>query len=177
MNLNGLRSHPQLAFWTDLKICTWDGLLNLRRVWRTDGKTVVWTNGCFDLLHAGHARSLAFARNLGDVLVVGLNSDRSVRQIKGPTRPLMPEGERAELIAALACVDAVVIFDEPTPEQALLRLKPEIHCKGADYAPPHGKAMPEAKVVEDFGGRIAFLPLLPGISTTVLIERIRRNAH
>ena len=84
---------------------------------------MVWTNGCFDLLHAGHVRSLVAARKLGDVLVVGLNSDASVRQLKGPLRPIMPQAERAELLAALACVDAVVIFDEPTPEQALARLR------------------------------------------------------
>jgi rfaE bifunctional protein nucleotidyltransferase chain/domain len=133
---------------------------------------VVWTNGCFDLLHAGHARSLTAARNLGDVLVVGLNSDRSVRAIKGSCRPILPEAERAELLAAFACVDAVIIFDEDTPEAALRRLKPDVHCKGADYAPPHGKAVPERVVVEAYGGRVEFLPLLPGVSTTEIIQRL-----
>lgn len=135
---------------------------------------MVWTNGCFDLLHAGHVRSLLAARKLGDVLVVGLNSDTSVRQLKGSSRPVMPQAERAELLAALACVDAVVIFDELTPEAALGRLRPDIHCKGADYAPPHGKPVPEKALVESYGGRVEFLPLLPGVSTTDLVERINK---
>ena len=133
---------------------------------------MVWTNGCFDLLHAGHARSLTAARSLGDVLVVGLNSDRSVRAIKGPSRPIVPEQERAELLAALTCVDAVIIFDEDTPEAALRRLQPDVHCKGADYAPPHGKPVPERAVVEAYGGRVEFLPLLAGVSTTEIIKRL-----
>ncbi|MCX6921811.1 MAG: hypothetical protein NT154_01120 [Verrucomicrobia bacterium] len=103
-----------------------------------------------------------------------MNSDSSVAKIKGPSRPVVPQAERAQLLAAMACVDAVIIFDEPTPEQALARLKPDIHCKGADYAPPHGKPIPEAKLVESYGGRVAFLPLLPGISTSDLIRRIRQ---
>ena len=156
------------------KIFDWAGLLGEREQWHAEKQTVVWTNGCFDLLHAGHVRSLVAARKLGDVLVVGLNSDASVRQLKGPLRPIMPQAERAELLAALACVDAVVIFDEPTPEQALARLRPDIHCKGADYAPPHGKPVPEKTLVESYGGRVEFLPLLPGVSTTDLVERINK---
>ena len=156
------------------KIFDWAGLLGERARWRDAAKTVVWTNGCFDLLHAGHIRSLVAARQLGDVLVVGLNSDVSVRQLKGPSRPVMPQAERAELLAALACVDAVVVFDELTPEAALTRLRPDIHCKGADYAPPHGKPVPEKALVEAYGGRVEFLPLLPGVSTTDLVERINK---
>jgi phosphoheptose isomerase len=153
-------------------VMNWETLLSQRKVWRAFGDTVVWTNGCFDLVHVGHLRSLVEARKLGDILVVGLNSDASVRQLKGPTRPVMPEQERAELLAALACVDAVVIFDELTPEVSLAKLRPDIHCKGADYAPPHGKPVPEARVVEAYGGAVKFLPLIPDTSTTRIIERI-----
>jgi rfaE bifunctional protein nucleotidyltransferase chain/domain len=136
-------------------------------------KVIVWTNGCFDLLHAGHARSLRAARALGDVLVVGVNSDASVRRLKGPGRPVMPATERAELIASLACVAHAVVFDKDTPEECIQLLRPDVHCKGADYAPPHGKPIPEAALVESYGGRVAFLPLVEGLSTTELIRRIR----
>ena len=154
------------------KIVDWPQLLELRREWRSQGRKVVWTNGCFDLLHVGHLHSLQAARALGDILVVGLNSDSSVRQLKGAGRPILPGAERAELLAALECVDYVVLFDETTPEAALARLQPDVHCKGADYAPPHGKPVPEASIVESYGGRVAFLPLIPGQSTSSLIERI-----
>lgn len=155
------------------KVVDWTTLDALRLRWKQQNQTVVWTNGCFDLLHIGHVRNLQAARRLGDILVVGLNSDSSVRRIKGPPRPIMPEQERAEVLAALACVDYVVIFDEDTPEAALARLKPDIHCKGADYAPPNGKPIPEAPLVESYGGRIAFIPLVPGASTTDLVRRMR----
>jgi rfaE bifunctional protein nucleotidyltransferase chain/domain len=140
---------------------------------RAAGRVVVWTNGCFDLLHAGHARSLAAARVLGDVLVVGVNSDDSVRRLKGPGRPVLPAAERAELVAALGCVDHVVVFDEDTPAECVRRLRPHVHCKGADYAPPHGKPIPEAALVESYGGRVAFLPIVDGLSTTGLIRRVK----
>jgi rfaE bifunctional protein nucleotidyltransferase chain/domain len=155
------------------KSAHWNDLLTQRRRWREQGRTVVWTNGCFDLLHVGHVRNLQAARQLGDVLVVGLNSDDSVRRLKGPDRPIVPAVERAEILAALSCVNWVMIFDELTPEVALSRLQPDIHCKGADYAPPHGKPIPEAAVVAAYGGRIEFLPLLPDLSTTDLIKKIR----
>jgi rfaE bifunctional protein nucleotidyltransferase chain/domain len=157
------------------KLCGWAELLTRRAGWRAAGQTVVWTNGCFDLLHAGHVKSLLAARSLGDVLVVGLNSDASVRQLKGPGRPVMREEERAEILAALACVDAVVIFNELTPERSLEQLKPEIHCKGADYGAAGGKPVPEAKVVEAYGGRVEFLPMLEGLSTTDIVEQIRKG--
>jgi rfaE bifunctional protein nucleotidyltransferase chain/domain len=154
-------------------VVDWNTLIAEREHLRRQGKVVVWTNGCFDLFHVGHLRSLRDARSLGDVLVVGVNSDESVRQLKGPGRPLMPEGDRAELLAGLSCVDYVVIFGETTPETALERLRPDIHCKGADYG-PGGKAVPEAAIVESCGGRVCFLPLHPGISTTELIHRLRQ---
>ncbi len=149
-------------------------LLALRAGYREAGQTVVWTNGCFDLLHAGHVRSLMTARAFGDVLIVGLNSDRSIRQLKGPTRPILPQADRAELLAGLASVDHVLLFDDLVPTPVLEQLRPDVHCKGADYAPPHGKPIPEQRVVEAYGGRVAFLPLLPGISTSELIRRIRQ---
>lgn len=155
------------------KVVGWEELLALRERWRAEGKTVVWTNGCFDLLHLGHVRSLQAAKALGDVLVVGVNSDEVVRQLKGPGRPIFPASERVQMLAALECVDYVIVFEELTPERALARLTPDIHCKGADYALPHGKPIPEAKTVEAYGGRVKFLPLLPGHSTSELIRRIR----
>jgi rfaE bifunctional protein nucleotidyltransferase chain/domain len=155
------------------KVLDMPSLLELRRRWQQEGKVVVWTNGCFDLLHVGHLRNLQAARGLGDVLVVGLNSDASVRQLKGPQRPILPEAERAELLAALECVSHVLIFDEQTPEAALALVRPDVHCKGADYGPPHNKPIPEAALVQAYGGRIAFLPLVPGVSTTDIVARIR----
>jgi D-glycero-beta-D-manno-heptose 1-phosphate adenylyltransferase len=155
------------------RIVGWEHLLDLRKPWRQQAKMVVWTNGCFDLFHVGHLRSLQFARQQGDILIVGINSDASVRSLKGPGRPLMPSDERAELLAGLQCVDYVVIFDELTPERALARLQPDIHCKGTDYG-PGGKAIPEAAIVEGYGGKVCFIPLVPGISTTELMRRIGR---
>jgi rfaE bifunctional protein nucleotidyltransferase chain/domain len=158
---------------TSAKAPSWEALLELRERCRREGKTVVWTNGCFDLLHPGHTRSLQAARALGDLLVVGLNGDASVRALKGPGRPVLRAAERLEVLAALECVSYVVFFEELTPEAALLRLRPDIHCKGADYAPPHGKPVPEAEVVRSYGGRIEYLPFVPGLSTSELLRRIR----
>ena len=156
------------------KICDRDSLLVWRERLRSDGKCVVWTNGCFDLLHPGHVQSLQDARNLGDVLIVGLNSDASVQANKGRLRPILSQTDRATMLDALMCVDAVTIFDEPTPANILAILRPDIHCKGAEYAPPHGRPVPERAIVEGYGGRIAYLPLVPGISTTELMQRIER---
>lgn len=155
------------------KITDWPSLLAARARWRREGKTVVWTNGCFDLVHVGHVESLRAARALGDVLVVGINSDEAVRKLKGSGRPIVPAWARAELLAAFECVDHVVCFDELTPEAALIRLQPDIHCKGADYAPGQNKAVPEAKIVESYGGRVVYLPLVPAFSTSDLVQRIR----
>jgi rfaE bifunctional protein nucleotidyltransferase chain/domain len=154
------------------KVMGWDDVLAWREWARESGRVVVWTNGCFDLLHVGHVRNLRAARGLGDALVVGVNDDAGVRRLKGAGRPILPAAERAELLAALECVDAVVLFGEDTPSAALERLRPEVHCKGADYAPPCGKPIPEAAVVAAYGGRIEYLPLVPGVSTSELLRRI-----
>jgi rfaE bifunctional protein nucleotidyltransferase chain/domain len=150
-------------------------LLDLRAAWRAGGRVVVWTNGCFDLLHAGHLEGLRTARRLGDVLLVGINSDDAVRRLKGEGRPLMPEAERAAMVSELRSVDHVLIFDEDTPEAVIEALRPDIHCKGADYAPPDGKPVPERATVEAYGGRVEFLPLLEGCSTTRLLETINNR--
>lgn len=152
---------------------TFAELLAERARWRAAGKVVVWTNGTFDLLHPGHVASLQQARGLGDVLVVGVNSDRSVKGYKGPTRPILTQDERVAMLAALECVDFVTVFDEPTPERVLAALRPDIHCKGAEYAPPHGRPVPERATVEGYGGRIEYLPLVPGLSSTDVIARVR----
>ncbi len=155
------------------KAAGWEPLLALRERWRAEGKTVVWTNGCFDLLHAGHVHSLQAARREGDVLVVGVNGDASVRQLKGPGRPIIPAPERVELLAALECVDYVVTFDELTADASLARLRPDVFCKGAGYSPQYGKSLPEAATAERLGIRIAYIELVQGLSTTELVRRIR----
>ena len=155
----------------------WETLMRLREKWRAEGKTVVWTSGCFDLVHVGHVRALEQARSLGDVLVVGVNDDEGVRRLKGPGRPVIPASDRVEILASLAAVDYAVIFEEATPAESLARLEPEIHCKGEEYAPPDGRPMPEADAVRHYGGRIEFLKLQPGYSTTDLIQRIQRGGR
>jgi rfaE bifunctional protein nucleotidyltransferase chain/domain/rfaE bifunctional protein kinase chain/domain len=142
-----------------------------RRV-RAGGGTVVATGGCFDLLHAGHVASLRAARRLGDCLVVCLNSDESVRRLKGPGRPLVPAPDRARVLEALECVDAVLVFDEDTPARALRRLKPQVWAKGGDYA---GQDLPESAVLEEWGGQAVVLPYLDGRSTTRLVRTAVRN--
>jgi rfaE bifunctional protein nucleotidyltransferase chain/domain len=138
---------------------------------RQSSRTVVFTNGVFDLLHPGHIRYLQDARREGDVLIVAVNSDRSVRAIKGPTRPLNPEHERAEVVSALACVDAVVVFDEDTPREIIRRLQPDVLVKGADWA---ADAIVGRETVEARGGRVVRIPLAEGYSTSAIIEKIRR---
>src|SRR5262245_21776211 len=136
------------------------------------GGTVVFTNGVFDLLHPGHVRYLQDARALGDALIVGLNSDRSVRSNKGSERPITPESERAEILLALECVDAVVIFDDDTPAEIIKRVQPDVLVKGADWGPDNivGRDTVEAR-----GGRVVRMPLLEGYSTTELLRRVRKN--
>jgi D-beta-D-heptose 7-phosphate kinase / D-beta-D-heptose 1-phosphate adenosyltransferase len=137
---------------------------------RSTGGTVVATGGCFDLLHAGHVAMLEAARSLGDCLVVLLNSDDSMRRLKGADRPLVPEDDRAAVLRALAAVDAVVVFDEDTPEAALARLRPDVFAKGGDYT---HDALPETPLVESWGGQVVILPYVAGRSTTRLIEEAR----
>ena len=138
---------------------------------RATGKTVVFTNGVFDLLHVGHLRYLQQARALGDALIVGLNSDRSVRANKGAGRPITPEAERAEILSALACVDGVVVFDEDTPHEIIAALQPDVLVKGADWA---ADAIVGRDVVEARGGRVVRVPIEAGHSTSALVEKIRR---
>jgi D-beta-D-heptose 7-phosphate kinase/D-beta-D-heptose 1-phosphate adenosyltransferase len=137
---------------------------------KRNGRRVVFTNGCFDLLHPGHIRTLEGARALGDALVVGLNSDASVRAVKGAGRPILPQSERAELLAALECVDAVVIFDEPTPREVIAALLPDVLVKGGDWA---GDEIVGREEVEAAGGRVVSVPVLGGYSTTDILTRIR----
>lgn len=143
-------------------------LLAARARWKEEGKTVVFTNGCYDLLHPGHVRLLEQARSLGDILVLALNSDASVQRLKGPTRPLTPEMERAALCSALAAVDAVTIFGEDTPRELIAALLPDVLVKGADWA--HWIAGREE--VEAAGGKVLALALEPGYSTTAIVETL-----
>jgi rfaE bifunctional protein nucleotidyltransferase chain/domain len=139
---------------------------------RSAARTVVFTNGVFDLLHVGHLRYLQQARALGDALIVGLNSDRSVRANKGPARPVIPEAERAEILAALACVDGVVVFDHETPHQLIAALQPDVLVKGADWAED---AIVGRDIVEARGGRVVRVPLEAGHSTSAIIEKIKNH--
>ncbi len=152
------------------KIVSQDELIQVAAREKRDGRTVVFTNGCFDLLHPGHVRCLADARALGDLLVVGINSDRSVRSNKGPERPLVSEQDRAEVMAALSSVDYVTIFDEPTPRELIARVLPSVLVKGADWALGEVAGREE---VEAAGGRVVSIPLAAGYSTTKIVERIR----
>lgn len=145
-------------------------LVDLAEEWKKNGETVVFTNGCFDILHLGHLQTLTRARQQGSKLVVGLNSDASVSRLKGPSRPVNKESDRALLLSGLRCVDAVVIFSEDTPIPVLEALKPHVHVKGGDYKV---EDLPEAQVVQKNGGRVVIIDLLPGRSTTGLIEKTR----
>jgi rfaE bifunctional protein nucleotidyltransferase chain/domain len=142
-----------------------------RRRLKAEGSVVVITNGCFDLLHSGHIAILEAARAAGDVLIVAINSDRSVHEIKGPERPIFPERERAETLSAMECVDHVIIYDEPTPAVVIDELLPDVLVKGADWGE---NAIVGRETVEAHGGRVLRVPLLAGRSTTSIIEKIRR---
>jgi len=155
------------------KIVSQQELVQMTAREKRAGRRVVFTNGCFDLLHPGHVRCLAEARALGDVLVVAINSDSSVRCNKGPERPLVVEQDRAEVLAALASVDYVTIFDEPTPRELISRVLPSVLVKGADWALDQVAGREE---VEAAGGRVVYIPLAPGYSTTKLVQRIRNAA-
>lgn len=134
------------------------------------GGTTVFTNGCFDLMHVGHLRYLQAARALGDRLIVALNTDASVQTLKGPTRPVLPEAERAELLAGLGCVDFVTLFGEQTACDVIRALRPQIYAKGGDYTPD---TLPEAPIVRAYGGEIRIIPFVPGRSTSSLIAKIQ----
>jgi rfaE bifunctional protein nucleotidyltransferase chain/domain len=133
------------------------------------GQRIVSTNGCFDLLHVGHVRYLQFAKAQGDYLVVALNSDASVQGLKGPSRPIVPQADRAELLAALACVDMVVLFDEETPLALLEAMAPTVHVKGAQYT---AETLPEAKALQALGTQLVFAPMVGQKSTTNVVQRI-----
>jgi len=138
---------------------------------RAKGKKIVFTNGCFDLIHIGHTQYLQAARELGDLLVVGVNSDASVRRLnKGGGRPIVPDAQRAEVLAALACVDYVVLFDEPDPGRLIADLQPDILVKGGDWAPDQ---IIGREIVESRGGTVRTIPLVPGVSTTALVKKIQ----
>ncbi len=165
MGLHGVPLHPEILTLEEAILRFGPGKRN--------GRRIVFTNGCFDLLHPGHIGSLELARALGDSLIVGLNSDSSVRQLKGAGRPVLPERERAEILAALECVDAVVIFDEPTPREVIARLLPDVLVKGGDWP---GDQIVGREEVEAAGGRVVSVPVVAGYSTTEILRKIRDGA-
>jgi rfaE bifunctional protein nucleotidyltransferase chain/domain len=146
-------------------------LVAMRAEWRETGQRVVLTNGTFDVLHVGHVRYLEAAREMGDILVVGINSDASVRGYKGPDRPVVPQDERAEIVAALRCVGYAVVFDEPTAEALVEALRPNVYVKGGDY--DGTKPLPEAEVVRRYGGEVRIVPYVAGRSASGLIRRMK----
>lgn len=137
---------------------------------KREGKRIVFTNGCFDIIHLGHIHYLREAKSKGDVLIVGLNSDESVKRIKGEKRPIMPEEERAEILASLEMVDFVVLFDEPVPDELIKIVRPDVHIKGGDYASPD--ELPEAELVRSLGGEVVIAKEVKGKSTTNIIKTI-----
>ncbi|MBI4499203.1 MAG: adenylyltransferase/cytidyltransferase family protein [Chloroflexi bacterium] len=157
------------------RVVAWAELLAERERLRAEGKRLVFTNGHFDLLHVGHVRYLQQARALGDALAVGVNSDAATTARKGPGRPIVPQDERAEVVAALACVDYVTIFADLTAEGLVAALQPDTYVKGGDYAGPHAPPLPEAQVVAAYGGRVVLLPLVPGRSTSDLVQTVLRR--
>jgi D-beta-D-heptose 7-phosphate kinase/D-beta-D-heptose 1-phosphate adenosyltransferase len=155
------------------KILSLEELMRERERLRRMGRRLVFTNGCFDILHVGHVRYLQAARGAGDALLVAINSDASVQELKGEGRPIMPQGERAEMLAALAAVDYVTVFDEISPRSLIAKLLPDVLVKGGDYSLDeiHGR-----EEVEAAGGRVLSLPFVEGASTTNIIEKVRRQS-
>jgi glycerol-3-phosphate cytidylyltransferase len=151
--------------------CVEDALPHIMQL-RESGKSIVTTNGCFDLIHSGHVRYLFDASMKGDALIVGINSDASVARLKGPQRPVQKEMDRAYIIAALKSVECTFIFEENDPVRFLSLIKPDVHVKGGDYKP---EQLPEKAVVEQLGGRIEIVPFLPGYSTTGIVKKIRSS--
>jgi D-beta-D-heptose 7-phosphate kinase/D-beta-D-heptose 1-phosphate adenosyltransferase len=156
------------------KIHPLDELQRIVQRLKKSGGKVVWTNGCFDILHTGHVSYLQEAKKLGDVLVVGLNSDASVTAIKGPGRPIVPEAQRAQVLAALSSVDYVVIFNDPTTVELLEALRPDTYVKGGDYTIDTIN-QDERAIVEGYGGKIVIIPPVPETSTSRIVERIMRG--
>lgn len=152
------------------KLIEKENLDNIIKKLKSENKKIVFTNGCFDILHAGHVRYLKESKKFGDILIVGLNSDVSVKKIKGESRPINPEMDRAEVLAGLEAVSYVVLFDETSPVKLLEEIKPDIYTKGADYTV---ETLPEAKTVLSYGGKIEFIKFLEGRSTTKIIDKIK----
>jgi len=151
------------------KIASWGEAQDISARLGRDGRKIVFTNGCFDLIHVGHLRYLNEARKYGDFLIIGLNSDRSVRTIKGPGRPIIPEDQRAEVLAGLEVIDLVVLFEQPDPHELITFLRPDVLVKGGDW--PLDRIIGK-EVVEAGGGRVLTIPLTPGVSTSTIIDRI-----
>lgn len=154
------------------KLTTAEALAPILRDAQPAGRVVVFTNGCFDLLHPGHIQLLQAAKRLGDLLIVGLNTDASVRRLKGNGRPILAEHERAHMLVALDCVDYVVLFDEDTPIPLLDRLRPDVLVKGTDYRLDQ---VVGRELVESYGGRVELVPIVQGLSTTGIVDRVLRN--
>ena len=152
------------------KLIEKEKLDNIIKKLKSENKKIVFTNGCFDILHAGHVRYLKESKKFGDILIVGLNSDVSVKKIKGESRPINPEMDRAEVLAGLEAVSYIVLFDETSPVKLLEEIKPDIYTKGADYTV---ETLPEAKTVLSYGGKIEFIKFLEGRSTTKIIDKIK----
>jgi D-beta-D-heptose 7-phosphate kinase / D-beta-D-heptose 1-phosphate adenosyltransferase len=168
-----IRSRLLRQLGTVAKIVDRDTAARLAETYRRQGQRVAFTNGCFDLLHAGHVMSLSAARQAGDVLFVGVNCDQVIRQLKGPQRPIIGEQERMAVLAALACVDHVVLFSEATPHALLRAIRPDVLVKGGTYAP---EEVVGREVVESYGGTIRVTPVVEGLSTTNIVEAVRRSA-
>jgi len=144
-------------------------IVNFCKLLKESNKKIVFTNGCFDILHVGHVRYLSAAKKFGDILIVGLNNDKSVKMLKGENRPINPENDRAEVLLGLKAVDHVVLFGEKTAESLIAEVKPDIYVKGGDYTL---ETLPEAKIIQSYGGRVEFIPMVEGRSTTNVIKKI-----
>jgi D-beta-D-heptose 7-phosphate kinase/D-beta-D-heptose 1-phosphate adenosyltransferase len=159
---------PEIALHTEDKVVSRSELVSRVALWKANGERVVFTNGCFDLLHIGHISVIEQARRCGDRLIVAINSDASVSALKGPSRPIVGERERGRVLAALAAVDAVVVFGEPTPLELILAARPDVIVKGGDYAV---ETVVGGKEVQSWGGEVRIVPMVEGFSTTLLIEK------
>lgn len=172
MKFNCSKNKKRLKIMETAKIISREQVSEIGASLRKQGKTIVFTNGCFDILHAGHASYLARAACQGDVLILGLNSDASVQSIKGDRRPIIPQYDRARLLSSLACVDYIVVFDESDPEQLIRSIKPHILVKGSDW---QENEIIGADFVKTSGGRVERISLEPGLSTSLIIEKIVKN--